>query len=59
MKISEEDALRILNPELRDPELERRRLETIERSGWLRGLVTPENLARGIPFSLPPRRVKR
>lgn len=56
VKISEQDALRILRPELRDPELERRRLETLARSERFRNLLSPEHLQQGIP--LPERKPK-
>lgn len=56
MRISEQDLLQILFPELRDPETERRRLETLARARELfpDEVMTPENLKKGIP--LPPRR---
>lgn len=58
MKISEHDAMLILHPELRDPEQERRRLETLAAARELfpNGVLTPENLKNGIP--LPERRRK-
>lgn len=59
MKITEQDALLILRPELRDPELERRRLDTLARSEWLTALATPENLRAGIPLPARPRRTRQ
>lgn len=59
MKISEQDMLRILFPERRDPETERRRLETLARGREMfpDSVLTPESLQRGIP--LPERPVKK
>ncbi|MEF2277020.1 hypothetical protein V3W47_01840 [Deinococcus sp. YIM 134068] len=59
MKITEHDALLILRPELRDPELERRRLDTLARSEWLYGLTTPEHLQAGIPLPDRPGKVQQ
>ncbi|WP_019588428.1 hypothetical protein [Deinococcus apachensis] len=56
MQITEPDALLILRPELRDPELERRRLDTLARSEWLIDLATPEHLQAGIPLPDRPRK---
>ncbi|CAM3199210.1 hypothetical protein DESA109040_02425 [Deinococcus saxicola] len=56
MKISEQDALQILHPERRDPEVERRRLETLARAehlGRLLGPLTTERLRAGIPLPRP------
>ncbi len=59
MKISEQDMLEILFPQCRDPETERRRLETLARGREMfpPSSRTPEALKRGIP--LPERPVKK
>ncbi len=59
MKITEHDALLILRPELRDPESERRRLNTLARSQWLESLATPENLQAGIPLPVSSKKAKQ
>lgn len=53
MRISREDYERIVNPVLRDPELEARRLDTLHRAAELArmiGPITPERLREGIPL---------
>ena len=56
MKITRTDYLRIVDPKLRDPGTEARRLALIESSERL-GTFTPEALARGIPVQ--PEKIKR
>lgn len=56
MKISVQDALQILDPERRAPEVERRRLDTLaqaDRLGRLLGPLTTERLQAGLPLPLP------
>lgn len=57
MKISANDALSILLPERRDPETERRRLQTLAEAdelGRRMGPLTTERLRAGIPLPRPP-----